>query len=144
MENSDPNFQKESAEYLSQLHRLGLKDREESAEKNRGHRRFNFDSPEKTILLQIGDTTCALSDVSIGGLSFKSKREFPIGERVGLNFDGRFQVEMELVNSFPEEDSSGDGKPTLRYGARFIHGGDGYRCTGAVLEYFLEIEKGKF
>lgn len=144
MDSSMDDFQKESAEYLDLLQQLGLKDRDESANKSRVHRRFNFDSPEKTILLQIGDTTCALYDVSIGGLSFKSKNEFGIGKRFELNFDGRFQVEVEIANSFPEEESSGEGNPILQYGARFIHDGDGYRCTRAVLEYFLEIEKVKF
>ena len=142
-ENSE-DFRKETEEYVSLLSQLGMKDRDESANKNRAHRRFNFDSPEKTILLHIGDNTCALYDVSIGGLSFNSKVEYEIGEQLGLDFDGRFDVEVTIANHIPQTDPADGGDSFSQHGAKFVRTGDGYRCTRAVLEYFLEIEKMKF
>ncbi len=142
-ENSE-DFQKETEEYVSLLSQLGIKDRDESANKNRAHRRFNFDSPEKTILLHVGDNTCTLYDVSIGGLSFNSKVRYETGEQLELDFDGRFHVEVVIANHVAQNDPVEGEHPLIQHGAKFVHTGDGYRCTHAVLEYFLEIEKMKF
>ena len=144
MATAGDDFQKESAEYLELLDQLGMKDRDESANKGRFHRRFNFDSPEKTILLQIGETTCTLYDVSIGGLSFNSKNQFALGTRLELNFDGRFQVEVIIANSMRDEEAEMGEEPLFQHGARFVKGGDGYRCTRAVLDYYLQIAREKF
>lgn len=144
MATADDSFQKESEEYLELLNRLGMKDRDESAHKGRFHRRFNFDSPDKTILLQIGETNCALFDVSVGGLSFNSEKQYEVGTRLELNFDGRFQVEVVIANSIRDEEVESGEEPLYQHGVRFVNSGDGYRCTRAVLDYYLQIAKEKF
>lgn len=138
------DFSKEAAGYLELLNELGIKDKDLSLHKNRIHRRFTFDSPEKTILLQIGDDMCSLFDVSIGGLSFYSMKEYKSGTEFTVDFDDRYSVNVAIVNSFLDREASDDEISFFRHGARFVKEGDGYKCTNAILTYFLEIKKAMF
>lgn len=143
MDNQIEDFKAEAVEYVVLLEQLGIDDRDASGHKDRAHRRFNFDSPEKTILLQIGGDMCVLYDVSIGGLSFISRNEYEVGKQLGLNFDGRFNVDVVIVNALLDKATSNDEETFFRHGAEFDLDGDGYKCTIAVLKYFLDIEKEK-
>ena len=144
MDNQIEDFKAEAEEYVGLLDQLGIYDRDTSGPKDRVHRRFKFDSPEKTILLQIGDDMCALLDVSVGGLSFDARNEYEVGKQLGLNFDDRFNVDVVIVSAFLDKAASNDEETFIRHGAEFVRKGDGYNCTIAVLKYFLEIEKVKF
>lgn len=144
MTESNEEFQKNALEYADLLEQLGLKDQDNSKFNNRVHRRFNFNSPEKTILIQIDEDICSLYDVSIGGLSFFSRNEYPVGKPLKLNFDNRYKVATSIVNAFQDKTVSSDSEVFFRHGARFLNHKDGYMCTSAVLNYYLEIEKLKF
>ena len=150
MDSQIEDFKAEAEEFVGLLEQLGVDDRDTTDHKDRAHRRFKFDSPEKTILLQIGDAMCALSDVSVGGLSFYSRTEFEIGKQLKLNFDDRFNVDVAIVNvdvvianAILDEAASNNEETLICHGAEFVREGDGYKCTIAVLKYFLEIEKVK-
>ena len=49
---------------------LGFTVQDEEFDKKRKHPRFRFNTPGKTILIQIKNLPCALNDISAGGLSF--------------------------------------------------------------------------
>lgn len=144
MDTAHEVFRTEAENYVSLLEQLGVDDRDASEYRNRTHRRFSFNSPEKTILIQIGDDVGSLCDLSVDGISFFSVRFFESGDKFGLDFDGRYQVDIEVINAFPVFSEPDDGKVYYRHNARFVREIDGYNCTIAALTYFLEIEKGKF
>lgn len=131
-------------EYITLLDQLGFHDDDISDFKNREHRRFNFDTPERTIILQIDDQVCALNDVSISGLSFNASVQYDTGRNVTVNFDGRYEVEVEVVSSRVDETLESDTTTYYRHGAQFVSESDGYRCTIVVLRYYMEIMKSHF
>ena len=131
-------------EYITLLDQLGFHDDDISDFKNREHRRFNFDTPERTIILQIDDQVCALNDVSISGLSFIAPVQYDTGRNVTVNFDGRYEVEVEVVSSRVDDTMESDTMTYYRHGAQFVSENDGYRCTIVVLRYYMEIMKSHF
>ena len=133
-------FSTNIAEFLILLKQLGIKDEDTGDHNKREHRRFVFDSPDKTILLQIGDDSCSLFDVSIGGISFYSKNEYEVGKQFIINFDGKFSIDIYIVDTFQENNSSNGGGLLYRHGAKFYRNGDGLKCAIAVLKYHLEIK----
>ena len=138
------NYEPEAIEYMDLLAKLGFEEEDKDHAGLRSHRRFEFDHPEKTMLLQVDGETCSLIDISRGGLCFYSKSEYVPGMRVDCNFDGQFQVAMEIINVNVSDQASESGEAFLRHGAQFIHKGDGLKCTIAVLKYFLAIKDGRF
>ena len=58
----------EVEEYLHLLDRLQFYDEDFSDYRNRNHRRFVFDIPNRIVETKKGDQLCDLHDVSIGGL----------------------------------------------------------------------------
>ena len=144
MENKNQKFQTIGIEYLDLLEQLGIKDEDTSEYKNRGHRRFNFNSAEKPILLRIGNDMCGFNDVSIEGMSFFPMNKYGIGQQLGVNFDGRFNVDAVIVNAIQDKSRSSDGDVFFRYGAKFILVCEGLNFTLSILKYYLENEKIKF
>ena len=134
----------QAVEYVGLLEQLGVKDQDISENGKRTRHRFDFNSPEKTILIQIGDDVGSVSDLSVEGISFFSGKFHPLEKKFGLNFDGRYQVDIVVVNVLPVVSEPDDGKIYYQHNARFFRESDGYKCTIAVLKYFLEIEKVKF
>ena len=112
-------------------------------EKNRSHHRFEFTNPDQTILVQIGENAGSLHDISLGGISFYSSKEIPVGEKCLINFDNRYQVEVEIVNALLDYTDTDKGQPRIRHGAEFVREEDGFRCTIAVLEYFQVVQQAK-
>ena len=133
------DIREEVQEYNELLKQLGIEDGDSLGHKNRVHRRFNFDPSENSILLQTGDEMSALVDVSVGGLSFISRHEYEPGMMVGLNFNDRYFVNVEIV-FVHREGTESDGKPLFRNGAEFSSRKDGFKCTIAVLKYSMEIK----
>lgn len=129
---------KDAEEYHDLLNRLGLEGKDSSQHQNRAHRRFNFDIPETKFILEIGDEVCLLYDVSVGGLSFFSKKHYQTDIKLGLDFDRRFHVEVIVVNSFLDKAGSMEGEAFFRHGCRFLNENDGYRCVVAVLNQYLK------
>lgn len=140
MDSNIEEFSTNIAEYISLLEQFGIKDEDTSDYKKRDHRRFVFDSPDKTILLQIGDDTCSLFDVSVGGMSFYSKNEYEVGKQLNINFDDKFSIDIFIVNTYQENNISNGGELFYLHGAKFFRKGDGLKCTIAVLKYHLEIK----
>ncbi len=129
---------KDAEEYHDLLKKLGIEEKDTSQHKNRAHRRFNFDIPETKFILVIGDDVCLLYDVSVGGLSFFSKKHYETDMKLGLDFDRRFHVEVIVVNSFLDKAGSMDGEAFFRHGCRFMNESEGYRCVVAVLKQYLK------
>ena len=144
MDRQNEAFKAGVAEYVGLLEQLGVEDRDISEFGNRTHHRFDFNSPEKTILIQIGDDVGSVCDLSVEGISFFSGEYYELEKKFGLNFDGRYQVDVVVVNALPVVSEPDDGEIYYQHNARFFRESDGYKCTIAVLKYFLEIEKVKF
>jgi len=138
MGDTKASIEKDAEEYHALLKKLGLEDKDTSQHQNRAHRRFTFDLPETKFTLRIGDDDCLLYDVSVGGLSFFSKDHYEAGAQLGLDFDGKFHVEVIVVNSFLDKAGSMEGEPYFRHGCRFLNVGDGYRCVVAGLNQYLK------
>ena len=137
-------FMVQAVEYVALLEQLGVDDQDISEYGKRTRHRFNFNSPEKTILIQIGDDVGSVCDLSVEGISFFSNKFYELEKKIKLNFDGRYQVDVVVVNALPVVSEPDDGKIYYQHSARFFRENDGYKCTIAVLKYFLEIEKIKF
>lgn len=144
MDNQIEDFKAEAIEYVALLEKLGVDDQDLSKYGKRAHHRFEFNSPEKTILIQIEDDVGSLCDLSVEGLSFFSKNYYKSEKNFELNFDGRYQVDVVVVNAIPVVSDPDDGEIYYQHNARFSRESDGYKCTVAVLKYFLEIDKVKF
>lgn len=144
MDNQIDDFKAEVLEYVGLLEQLGIDDRDTSEFGNRAHHRFNFNSPEKTILIQIEDDVGSLCDLSVEGISFFSTNNYDLGKKIRLNFDGRHDVEVVVADSFLVFSEPDDGELYFQHNAEFVREGDGYKCTTAVLNYFMEIQKWKF
>ncbi len=144
MEATQQSFYADAVEYVGLLERLGADERASSEFRKRSHQRFDFNSPEKTILIQIGDDVGSLCNLSVGGISFFSRKFHETEKKFGLYFDGRYQVDILVVNATPVFADPDDGEVYYQHQARFFHESDGYDCTLAVLKYYLEIEKFKF
>lgn len=134
-------FQKDKEEYFQLLEQLGIEEQDPGGHGNRAHRRFNFDLPETAVTLRIGEDACLLYDVSVGGLSFFSKKQYDTGEKQNLEFDGRYDVDVEIMNSVVDKAISKDGDLFIRHGVRFVREGEGYKCVVAVLKHYLETLK---
>ena len=141
MDDNIEKFQREAVEYLELVEQLGIQDRDTSEFKRRTNRRFNFNSPEKTILIQIGDEVGSLYDLSVRGLSFYSMKEHTVGMTPDLDFDGRYHVGVVIVRSYPVTSVSNDDEIFFRHSAKFINQSDGFKCMAAILRYFTELIK---
>ena len=86
----------------------------------------------------------SLADISISGLSFYSSQTHKRGEVIHLNFDDKFEVDVEIQNIFIDSKTSGKINIIYRFGARFLKEDDGFRCTVSALRYMLEILKKSF
>lgn len=133
-ESSDPRNR-----YESLCGQLGRSLQDEFAPHHRNDPRFGFDTPEKTILIQVGSTNCALHDVSLGGLSFYAPRDLGVDTVLTLNFDGRFEVGVKIVHVIVDEANSTAERRLYLHGAAFQDEMESYKCTLQVLNYLAEI-----
>ena len=125
--------------YFRLIKQLGLEAEDTQGNRLRQHPRFSFDSPERTVLLQVEDFSCALKDVSVGGLSFLSTYNFNIGRDLDLQIDGKFSVKAHVVRVVLEErDEKGDDRIYM-HGCKFAREADGYRCTVLVLNLLVKL-----
>jgi len=138
MEQPQDNFDREISEYVRLLEKIGIDDRDPGQHPQREHRRFYFNAPEKTILLQVGHHNCALHDISLGGLSFYAGIPFTRDQRINVNFDNLFHVDIEILSCINDMEAEGE-IPIYRHGSRFLFPRDGFRCTISVLRYYLKI-----
>lgn len=129
--------------YEKLIAELGFEATDNEGNRLRQHPRFSFDSPERTILIEIDDYSCSLKDVSVGGLSFSSKFNFNIGRRLGLNFDRKFRVQSHVVRVVRENKDDSEGEEIYLHGCKFLSENDGYRCTVLVLNLLLNIIRQK-
>ena len=83
--------------YFHLVQQLGLQATDNQGKRLRQHPRFEFGTPDRTMLVQIEDFNCSLHDVSVGGISFVSTYNFNIGRRLELNIDGKFQVGANVM-----------------------------------------------
>ena len=127
--------------YYTLIDQLGLEATDSEGNKLRQHPRFSFDSPERTILVEIEEISCALKDVSVGGLSFYSTVNLDIGRRLQLNFDRMFLVTAQVVRVVQEKKEEGDS--IYLHGCKFANENDGYSCTVLVLELLISIMRQK-
>ena len=125
--------------YESLVGRLGYSLQDEVAPFHRNNPRFGFDTPEKTVLIQIGELQCALHDVSLGGLSFYAPRDLGVDTQLTLDFDGRFQVGVRIVHVILDEGNSTPERKLFLHGSEFKSEMDSYKCTLLVLGYLAEI-----
>ena len=144
MDSQDEIFMAQAVEYVALLEQLEVNDQDISENGKRTRHRFDFNSPEKTILIQIGDDVGSVCDLSVEGISFFCNKYYDLEKKFRLNFDGRYQVDVVIINALPVVSEPDDGKIYYQHHARFFRENDGYKCTIAVLKYFLEIEKIKF
>ncbi len=133
-----------ATEYLAAKIQLGIESQDEIDDRQRAYMRYKFDSPDRTILLRIGEDTCSLVDVSIGGLSFNSRQDYPVGEQLHLNFDERYEVDVVVTGVTPEKVVPNGGERFIRHGVKFLEKRDGYKCTLTLLAYNVEIQRSKF
>lgn len=131
------------SEYDSLIKQLGV-DSEFKQNERRKHPRFDFNSYTRTLIIKMGENVGALADISISGLSFYSSQSRKRGEVVHLNFDDRFEVDVEIKNVFIDSKTSSKLNIIYRYGTIFMEENDGYRCTVSALRYMLEIIKKGF
>jgi hypothetical protein len=129
-------------EYESLMNRLGYGLEDLAGQQQRGYPRLRFDSPEKTILIQIGGYDCVLVDISLGGLSFYAPRDLGVDSELALNFDGRFDVKGRVMRVVVDESLSTDTKRFFFHAALFQDEIESYRCTLLVLEYLASIIRG--
>ena len=141
MDNQIEDIKAEAVEYVVLLEQLGIDDQDIDGHMNRANLRFQIDLPEKSIRLQIGNDMCVVHDVSVGGLSFNSINQYEVGQQIGLTFDGRYNVDVVIVDAQMDNAASNEEETFFRHGAEFELDGDAYKCTIAVLNYFLEVEK---
>lgn len=127
------------AKYKQLMTQLGFAVQDEEFDKKRKHPRFRFNTPEKTILIQIKNLSCALNDISAGGLSFFSNLKFEVSRNLFLDFDRKFNVTAHVVRVTFEAGSSSDYEKCYVHGAKFGNDEDGYKCIVLVLEYLVEI-----
>ena len=122
---------------------LGFEATDSEGRKLRQHPRFSFDSPDRTILVEIDDFNCMLKDVSVGGVSFRSKFNFSIGRQLILNVDRKFRVKTNVVRVVREEREDPDDEDFFLHGCKFTSENDGYRCTVLVLNILLAMIRQK-
>ncbi|MCH7476565.1 MAG: PilZ domain-containing protein [SAR324 cluster bacterium] len=132
-------FNEWKAKYKQLMAQLGFAVQDEEFDKKRKHPRFKFNTPEKTILIQIKNLPCALNDISVGGLSFFSNLKFDINRNLLLEFDRKFDVKAHIIRVTLEAESSSDYEKCYFHGAKFFNDEDGYKCIVLVLEYLVEI-----
>lgn len=125
--------------YESLVGQLGYSLQDEIAPYHRNNPRFGFDTPEKTVLIQVGEMQCALQDVSLGGLSFYAPHDLGVDTTLMLDFDGRFQVGVRIVHVVLDEGNSTAERRLYLHGAAFKSEMDSYKCTLLVLGYLAEI-----
>ena len=126
-------------EYEALMERLGYNLTDKQGSHLRENPRFEFDSPEKTILIQVRGTYCALHDISLGGLSFYAPQDFGAGAELHLNFDSRFDARVRVVRVALDEQRSDEREKFFFHGSCVLDEGDGYRCSVLVLNYLSEI-----
>ena len=131
------------SEYDSLLNQLGM-DSEFKPNERRRYPRFDFNSYTRNLIIKIGDNIGSLADISVSGLSFYSSEAHKRGDVVHLNFDDKFEVDVEIKNIFLDSKTSSKTNIIYRFGTRFMDEGDGYRCTVSALRYMLEIMKKGF
>ena len=125
--------------YHALMKRLGVKSELGGKSNLRKFPRFKFDQPEKTILLNILETTCTLNDISVGGLSWMSHRSFTPGTVLKIGFDGTFEVNATVVNVKIMEGAGPDESTLYRMGGTFLSEIEGYNCTVLVLQHLVRI-----
>ena len=132
-------FKNWKTKYEKLMKQLGFTVQDEDFEKKRKHPRFNFNTPEKTILIQVKNLPCALNDISAGGLSFFSNLKFEVSRKLFLEFDQKFDVKAHVVRVTLEGESSSDNEKCFVHGVKFGNEEDGYKCIVLVLDYLVEI-----
>lgn len=125
--------------YFSLLKQLGLEATDNRGNKLRQHPRFTFDTPEKTMLLQIEGFDCSLNDASVGGISFLTSNNFHVGHRVLMDFEGKFSVDARVVRVVAQARDDDLSEKLLLHGCQFLNESDGYRCTVLVLNQLVKI-----
>lgn len=139
MANAGQELAESKTEYEALMGRLGYSMIDGEGSRLRQNPRFQFDTPERTILIQIQDSQCALNDISLGGLSFFASRDFGAGNELQLNFDGRFDARVKVVRVALDEKMSSGGTKFYFHGTSFLEEAESYRCTVLVLKYLSEI-----
>lgn len=125
--------------YYSLIKQLGMEATDNQGNRLRQHPRFSFDTPERTLLLQIEGFNCSLNDVSVGGLSFRSTHNFNIGRRMDIEFDGNFSVGANVIRVVAEGRVEGSLDKFILHGCQFTNEVDGYRCTMLVLNQLIKL-----
>jgi hypothetical protein len=125
--------------YYNLIKQLGMEATDNQGNKLRQHPRFTFDAPERNMLVQVDDFDCSLSDVSVGGISFMSTHNFNIGRRLSLDFEGNFTVDADVMRVVAQDRDEESGSKAYLHGCKFLHEGDGYRCTVMVLNQLIKI-----
>ena len=125
--------------YFNLIKQLGMEATDNQGKCLRQHPRFEFGTPDKTMLVQIEDFNCSLHDVSVGGISFLSTYNFNIGRRLNMNFDGMFRVGANVLRVVLQERDEDKAENIYLHGCQFLNEGDGYRCTVLVLNHLVAI-----
>ena len=125
--------------YFNLIKQLGMEATDNQGNSLRQHPRFSFNTPDKTILLQIEGYDCSLNDISVGGISFLSSHNFNVGYRLLMDFEGNFSVDANVVRVVAQERDGDSPHKILLHGCQFVNEADGYRCTVLVLNQLIKM-----
>lgn len=95
--------------------------------------RFNFNPPEKVLLVQVGYTTGVLTDISAGGLAFQLNFPLKVGRRLPVKIDLKFAADVEVVSTLLEEFETRGFRDIHRVRCKFLGETDGFRCVVQTL-----------
>ena len=125
--------------YYNLIKQLGMEATDNQGNSLRQHPRFSFDTPEKTILLQVEGFNCSLHDVSVGGVSFLSTHNFNVGHRLLMDFEEKFSVNANIVRVAAQVLDENSPEKLFLHGCQFLNETDGYRCTVLVLNQLIKM-----
>ena len=139
MSDSPKEFVPWQEQYEALMNQLGFSTKDTHSYNRRNHPRFNFKRAKSPILIDIGNLTCALYDISAGGISFNCLQPLTKGMLVKLRINGRLNVMVQLMNILVVSEDSMKEDNWFRHGAKFVSEEEGYRCVVFVLQSFAAI-----
>ena len=119
-------------EYTALMRQLGVAN--ETDQIKRKTPRFNFNPPERIMLVHLGSLIGILSDISVGGMGFHLEVPLTAEREISVSVDQKFRGRVKVVNTVYDEAEGSHTKGMYRNGTRFLRESDGYRCMVRTLQ----------